>query len=60
MFVSTESEDEVEEEAEERQPSPEPLQESPNSTTYYETHPVTYVCIDSLLVFTYCMHLQLR
>lgn len=47
MFISlhTESEDEAEEEAEERQPSPEPLQESPNSTTYYESHPVTYVCI---------------
>lgn len=41
-FISfLESEEEVEEEAEERQPSPEPLQESPNSTTYYEPHPVT-------------------
>ena len=38
-----ESEEEVEEEPEERQPSPEPLQESPNSTTYYEPHPVRYV-----------------
>uniref|UniRef100_H3D0E4 G3BP stress granule assembly factor 2 n=1 Tax=Tetraodon nigroviridis TaxID=99883 RepID=H3D0E4_TETNG len=38
--LDEESEEEVEEEAEERQPSPEPLQESPNSTTYYEPHPV--------------------
>ncbi|XP_028295911.1 uncharacterized protein LOC114457939 isoform X5 [Gouania willdenowi] len=35
------SEKNVEEEPKERQPSPEPLQESPNSTTYYEPHPVT-------------------
>uniref|UniRef100_A0A671WR92 G3BP stress granule assembly factor 2b n=1 Tax=Sparus aurata TaxID=8175 RepID=A0A671WR92_SPAAU len=40
--LDEESEEEVEEEPEERQPSPEPLQESPNSTTYYEPHPVTY------------------
>nr|XP_057936823.1 ras GTPase-activating protein-binding protein 2 isoform X2 [Doryrhamphus excisus] len=39
--LDEESEEEVEEEAEERQASPEPLQESPNSTTYYEPHPVT-------------------
>ncbi|TNM85848.1 ras GTPase-activating protein-binding protein 2 isoform X1 [Takifugu flavidus] len=39
--IDEESEEEVEEEPEERQPSPEPLQESPNSTTYYEPHPVT-------------------
>lgn len=45
FFVCLESEEEVEEEPEERQPSPEPLQESPNSTTYYEPHPVTYVKI---------------
>lgn len=43
ISVCLESEEEVEEEPEERQPSPEPLQESPNSTTYYEPHPVTYV-----------------
>lgn len=42
IYFFLESEDEVEEEPEERQPSPEPLQESPSSTTYYETHPVTY------------------
>uniref|UniRef100_A0AAY5KQQ3 GTPase activating protein (SH3 domain) binding protein 2 n=1 Tax=Esox lucius TaxID=8010 RepID=A0AAY5KQQ3_ESOLU len=39
--LDEESEEEVEEEQEERAPSPEPLQDSPNSTTYYETHPVT-------------------
>ncbi|XP_037620311.1 ras GTPase-activating protein-binding protein 2 isoform X4 [Sebastes umbrosus] len=39
--LDEESEEEVEEEQEERQASPEPLQESPNSTTYYEPHPVT-------------------
>uniref|UniRef100_A0A8C4F6K2 G3BP stress granule assembly factor 2a n=1 Tax=Dicentrarchus labrax TaxID=13489 RepID=A0A8C4F6K2_DICLA len=39
--LDEESEEEVEEEPEERQASPEPLQESPNSTTYYEPHPVT-------------------
>nr|XP_020447472.1 ras GTPase-activating protein-binding protein 2 isoform X3 [Monopterus albus] len=39
--LDEESEEEVEEEPEERQTSPEPLQESPNSTTYYEPHPVT-------------------
>lgn len=44
-FSHLESEEEVEEEPEERQPSPEPLQESPNSTTYYEPHPVTYAQI---------------
>ncbi|XP_027873058.1 ras GTPase-activating protein-binding protein 2 isoform X6 [Xiphophorus couchianus] len=38
--LDEESEEEVEEEPEERQASPEPLQESPNSTTYYEAHPV--------------------
>uniref|UniRef100_A0A8C2WKM7 G3BP stress granule assembly factor 2b n=1 Tax=Cyclopterus lumpus TaxID=8103 RepID=A0A8C2WKM7_CYCLU len=38
--LDEESEEEVEEEPEERQASPEPLQESPNSTTYYEPHPV--------------------
>uniref|UniRef100_A0A8C7MVA9 G3BP stress granule assembly factor 2b n=1 Tax=Oncorhynchus kisutch TaxID=8019 RepID=A0A8C7MVA9_ONCKI len=37
--LDEESEEEVEEEQEERQPSPEPLQDSPNSTTYYEPHP---------------------
>uniref|UniRef100_A0A6Q2YB56 GTPase activating protein (SH3 domain) binding protein 2 n=1 Tax=Esox lucius TaxID=8010 RepID=A0A6Q2YB56_ESOLU len=37
--LDEESEEEVEEEQEERAPSPEPLQDSPNSTTYYETHP---------------------
>uniref|UniRef100_A0A3Q1FWB2 G3BP stress granule assembly factor 2b n=1 Tax=Acanthochromis polyacanthus TaxID=80966 RepID=A0A3Q1FWB2_9TELE len=39
--LDEESEEEVEEEPEERQASPEPLQESPNSTTYYDPHPVT-------------------
>ncbi|KAJ8000721.1 hypothetical protein DPEC_G00183290 [Dallia pectoralis] len=39
--LDEESEEEVEEEQEERPPSPEQLQDSPNSTTYYETHPVT-------------------
>ncbi|KAM9792842.1 ras GTPase-activating protein-binding protein 2 isoform 3-T3 [Neosynchiropus ocellatus] len=39
--LDEESEEEVEEEAEERLPSPEPLQDSPNSSTYYEPHPVT-------------------
>ncbi|XP_054635950.1 ras GTPase-activating protein-binding protein 2 isoform X2 [Dunckerocampus dactyliophorus] len=39
--LDEESEEEVEEEVEERQASPEPLQESPNSTTYYEPLPVT-------------------
>nr|XP_061791622.1 ras GTPase-activating protein-binding protein 2-like isoform X3 [Nerophis lumbriciformis] len=38
--LDEESEEEVEEEPEERQASPEPLQESPNSATYYEPHPV--------------------
>ncbi|CAB1327293.1 unnamed protein product [Coregonus sp. 'balchen'] len=38
--LDEESEEEVEEEQEDRQPSPEPLQDSPNSTTYYEPHPV--------------------
>ncbi|XP_037546579.1 ras GTPase-activating protein-binding protein 2 isoform X2 [Nematolebias whitei] len=36
--LDEESEEEVEEESEERRTSPEPLQESPNSTTYYEPH----------------------
>ncbi|XP_067106191.1 ras GTPase-activating protein-binding protein 2 isoform X1 [Osmerus mordax] len=39
--LDEESEEEVEEEAEERPVSPEPLQDSPNSTTYYEPHPVS-------------------
>ncbi|XP_037117780.1 ras GTPase-activating protein-binding protein 2 isoform X1 [Syngnathus acus] len=39
--LDEESEEEVEEEPEERQASPEPLQESPNSSAYYEPHPVT-------------------
>ncbi|XP_061778910.1 ras GTPase-activating protein-binding protein 2 isoform X2 [Nerophis lumbriciformis] len=38
--LDEESEEEVEEEPEERPASPEPLQESPNSATYYEPHPV--------------------
>ncbi|XP_075947482.1 ras GTPase-activating protein-binding protein 2 isoform X3 [Anarhichas minor] len=41
--LDEESEEEVEEEPEERHLSPEPLQESPNSTTYYEPHPVAFV-----------------
>uniref|UniRef100_A0AAQ5X5X6 GTPase activating protein (SH3 domain) binding protein 2 n=1 Tax=Amphiprion ocellaris TaxID=80972 RepID=A0AAQ5X5X6_AMPOC len=55
--LDEESEEEVEEEPEERQASPEPLQESPNSTTYYDPHPnhckavESYQCshIDALL-----------
>ena len=39
--TSSESEEEVEEEVEERPVSPEPLQDSPNSTTYYDPHPVS-------------------
>ncbi|XP_061535240.1 ras GTPase-activating protein-binding protein 2 isoform X1 [Phycodurus eques] len=39
--LDEESEEEVEQEPEERQASPEPLQENPNSTAYYEPHPVT-------------------
>lgn len=50
LFIFLESEDEVEEEPEERQPSPEPLQESPSSTTYYETHPVTYAKLHYILL----------
>lgn len=45
-FASAESEEEVEEEPEERPTSPEPLQESPNSSTYYEPHPVRYAELD--------------
>lgn len=45
-FASAESEEEVEEEPEERPTSPEPLQESPNSSTYYESHPVRYSELD--------------
>lgn len=48
-FPHLESEEEVEEEPEERQASPEPLQESPNSTTYYEPHPVAYAKTSSYL-----------
>lgn len=49
FFFNPESEEEVEEEPEERQPSPEPLQESPTSTTYYEPHPVRYLKTDHML-----------
>lgn len=38
-FAGTESEEETDE-PEDRQPSPEPLQESPSNANCYEPHPV--------------------
>lgn len=40
VTLPEESEEEAEEEQEERRPSPEPIQDSPNSSPYYESHTV--------------------